>query len=138
MKKQNWMEFVKRGMMFGGFGPVIIAIIYLIAAQGHEFNALDYFTATVSGYVLAFFVAGCSVFYQIESWGLSKASLLHILCLYIAYLGCYLLNGWIEASWTVIGIFTGVFLLGYLIIWAAVLISVKATARRLNDKISKA
>lgn len=137
MNKQNWKEFIKRGMMFGGFGPVIIAVIYLIAAKGHELHALDYFTATISGYILAFFVAGCSVFYQIESWGPAKASLLHILCLYFAYLGCYLLNGWIEASWAIIGIFTGIFLVGYLIIWTIVAVSVKATARRLNAKITE-
>ena len=135
MTKQYWKEFFRRGMMFGGFGPLIIAIIALIESGSGAVPAWDFFRSTVSGYVLAFFVAGCSVFYQIESWGLAKASFLHILCLYLAYLGCYLLNGWIESSWTVVGVFTGIFLVGYAAIWTTVVVSVKLTAKKLNAKI---
>ena len=28
--KRYWKEFLLRGMMFGGFGPVILAVVYYI------------------------------------------------------------------------------------------------------------
>lgn len=128
-------EFLKRGLMFGGFGPVIVGIIYLFV--GTAIRPMDCFTANISSYVLAFVVAGCSVFYQIEQWGLAKASFFHVICLYLAYLGCYLLNGWIDADIKTVAIFTGIFFLGYLVIWATVLLCTKMTAKKLNMKLGK-
>ena len=128
-------EFFKRGMMFGGFGPIIVAIIYLIV--GIPIQPMEYFTSVISSYLLAFLVAGASVFYQIESWGPAKASLFHMLCLYFAYLGCYLINGWIASNIKMVAVFTGIFILGYLVIWTTVSICVKYTARKLNRKLAK-
>lgn len=138
MKKHYWKEFLLRGAVFGGLGCIVVAAVYLIVGLVNTQMAIggvDFFCATVSGYLLAFVVAGASVFYQIESWGLAKATLLHLLLLYAAYLSAYLLNQWLPRDWASVGIFTGVFVLGYLVIWAAVLVSVTATARKLNKKI---
>lgn len=140
MKKQHVKAFLHRGLLFAGFGPVIIGIVYFVtglATGDTATTTTNMFIATISSYCLAFLAAGCSVFYQIESWGLAKASFLHGLSLYVTYLGCYLLNSWIAADLITIGIFSAIFILGYLAIWVTVLICVSTTAKKLNRKIGK-
>lgn len=140
MKKQHVKAFLHRGLLFGGFGSVIVGIVYFavgLATGNTATTTTNMFVATVSGYCLAFLAAGCSVFYQIESWGLAKASFLHGLSLYAVYLSCYLLNSWIAADLATVGIFSAIFILGYLVIWVTVLICVSATAKKLNRKIGK-
>jgi hypothetical protein len=140
MKKHHWKEFLLRGALFGGLGCIVVAVVCLIISlNGVQLGigGLEFFCATVSGYVVGFVVAGASVFYQVESWGLARATLLHLLLLYFAYLGMYLLNNWLPRDRLSVGIFTGVFVLGYLVIWAVVVASITVTARRLNEKIKK-
>ena len=140
MKREHWKEFLLRGALFGGLGCIVVAIVYLIISWNGvrmDIGGTEFFCATVSGYVLGFVVAGASVFYRVESWGLAKATLLHLALLYAAYLGLYLLNNWLPRDWLSVGIFTAVFAIGYLVIWAVVVASVTATARKLNEKLIK-
>ena len=138
MKREHWKEFLLRGALFGGLGCIVVATVCLnvgLATSDTAMTTLDFFRATVSGYALAFVVAGASVFYQVEEWGLAKATLLHLTVLYVAYLGANLLNGWLNRDWVSVGIYTGIFLAIYLAIWAIVVASITATARKLNKKI---
>ena len=80
-------EYLKRGMAFGGFGPIIGGIVYLI------------------------------------------------LSIYVAYVGCYLINSWIPFEPTVVAIFTAIFIVTYFIIWIAVYLSIKAVSKKLNKRI---
>ena len=67
--------FLHRGLIFGGFGPIVMAIIYLILSfsiDGFLVGGVELFTAAISTYVLAFVHAGASVFNQIESWPIAK------------------------------------------------------------------
>lgn len=140
MKNRYLREFLHRGLLFSGFGPVVVGIVYWIVGLTTGDTAIataNQFVAILSSYCLAFLVAGASVFYQIEAWGLAKATLFHMAIVYAAYLTCYLLNNWIAADWRTVGIFSGIFLVGYLAIWGGILISVKATAKKLNTKLNK-
>ena len=140
MKKRYIKEFLLRGALFGGLGCIVVALVHLSAGYPTGDTAMtapEFFQTTVTGYVMAFVVAGASVFYQVEGWGLAKATLLHLAVLYGAYLGANLLNGWLEADWLSVGIYTGVFLGIYLMIWGIVVISVTSTARKLNRKIGE-
>jgi hypothetical protein len=139
MKRKYWKDFLLRGAVFGGLGCIVVAFVYLsIGNATHDtaMTTVDFFWATITGYVLAFVVAGASVFYQIEEWGLAKATLLHLAVLYAAYLGANLLNGWLSRDWLSVGIYTGIFLGIYLVIWGIVVASVTATAKKLNRKIA--
>ncbi len=141
MKKQYVKAFLHRGMLFAGFGPVIVGIVYLIeglTAGDTSITTTNLFVLITTSYLLAFLVAGCSVFYQIENWGLVKATFFHMVSLYVTYLSCYVLNNWITADWTTVGIFSIIFLVGYLIIWGCIQISVRTTAKKFNKKIQKA
>ncbi len=131
-------EFLHRGMAFGGFGPIIVGIIYLILSytlDGFSLSGLEVFTAIVSTYLLAFIQAGASVFNQIEDWPLAKSLLCHFATLYVAYVGCYLLNAWIPFDVTVLLIFTAIFVVAYFVIWITVYLAVRATSKKMNQKL---
>jgi hypothetical protein len=131
-------EFFRRGLMFGGFGPMILGIIYLILHLTLDDFPLDgsvVFLGIISTYLLAFVHAGASVFNQIEHWPVAKSTFFHFLTLYIAYLGCYLLNSWIPFEWIALLIFTLIFVVGYLVVWLTVVLSARGISRRLNDRL---
>ena len=133
-------SFLHRGLIFGGFGPVITGIIYLtlsLTIDNFSVSGTEMFTAIISTYLLAFTHAGCSIFNQIEHWPIAKSLFFHFLSLYLAYSVCYLINSWIPFDITVFLIFTGVFVLGYAIVWLIVYIIVKQTERKLNSKLKK-
>ncbi len=133
-------EFLMRGMMFSGFGPIIYAIIIMILSYtlpDFSITAMEVFKAVLSTYLLAFVHAGASVFNQIESWSVLKSLLCHLSTLYVAYTICYLANAWLTYSWAVIGIYTAIFIVGYALIWTIVYCCVRVSAKRLNVKIKK-
>lgn len=131
-------EFIHRGLVFGGFGPMVMGIVYaIISACGVNvvLNANEVLLAIVSSYLLAFVQAGVSVFNQIEHWPLMKSLFWHFILLFVSYSGCYLVNSWIPLNLNVIAIFAGIFVVCYAVIWVAVYLSVKAVSRRLNAKL---
>ena len=138
--KQNLFKFIHRGAIFGGFGPIIIGIVYLILSftlDDFYVTGTEIFTAILSTYLLAFVHAGASVFNEIERWSVGRSVLYHFSVLYAAYSICYLINSWIPFDITVFLIFTGIFIVSYLIVWLTVYIIVKRTGRRLNDSLKK-
>ena len=129
-------EFLHRGLIFGGFGPIVTGIVFFIierTVNGVTFDATQMLLAIVSTYLLAFIQAGATVFNQIEDWPLPKAVLCHFVSLYIAYSGCYLLNWWIPFEPMVLVIFSVIFAAAFFIIWLVVYLSVKATSRKMNS-----
>ena len=131
-------EFLHRGLIFGGFGPIVLGIIYVILEKTlSEFSldAMQCFIAIVSVYVIAFVQAGTTIFNQIEHWSIPKSLFCHFSMLYVAYVGCYLVNSWIPFDIKVIIIFTAIFAATFFAIWIAVFISVKLTSKKLNKKI---
>lgn len=131
-------EFLHRGLVFGGFGPIIVAIIYLILSykiKNFTLNGVEMFVATVSIYLLAFVHAGSSVFNQVEHWSIMKGMFCQLVTLYITYVGCYLINSWIPFDFSVILIFTAIFVVTYFAIWVIVYLCVKGNAKKLTEKI---
>lgn len=132
-------SFLHRGMIFGGFGPIILGIIYAIIDSTGTDLSLDgkqVLVAIISIYVLAFIHAGSSVFNQIEHFSLPKSMLCHLSTLYFAYVICYLINSWLPFDTKVLLIFTLIFLIVYFTVWAIVVISVKLTGKKLNKKLN--
>lgn len=131
-------EYLHRGLMFAGFGPVILGIIYFILSKtinDFSINGSEAFIAIVSIYVLAFVHAGSSVFNQIEHWPLAKSLLCHFVSLYTVYVLCYCMNSWIPFEWGVIGIFTAIFVAVYFVVWSTVYFIVKSTSKKLNKTL---
>ena len=131
-------RFLQRGIAFGGFGPVVMAVIYLILSYtvaGFSLDGKEVFLAVMSTYLLAFVHAGVSVFNQIEHWPLAKSLFFHLGSLYLAYSTCYLVNRWIPFRWEAFLIFTAIFVLGYFAVWLTVLLIIRATTRRMNKTL---
>lgn len=129
-------DFFLRGLLFGGFGPVILGIVYLIlhlTLEDFSLSGLTVFQGILSTYALAFVHAGASVFNQIESWSPAKSTLCHFGLLYVAYTLCYLSNSWIPFEPAVLGIFTAIFTVGYAAVWLIVFVSLRVTAKKLNS-----
>lgn len=129
-------DFLLRGMMFGGFGPIILGIIYFILSKTINEFSLDgseVLLGIVSTYLLAFVHAGASVFNQIEHWSVPKSLFCHFSSLYAVYVFFYIVNSWIPFEWGVIGIFTAIFIVTYFIIWFTVYFIVKSTEKKLNS-----
>ena len=130
--------FLHRGLIFGGFGPIIIGIVYAIldsTVQEFSLGGWQVLIAIVSSYFLAFIQAGASVFNQMERWPIAKSLVCHFALIYAAYLCCYILNTWIPFEPMVVVIFSAIFVVAYLVIWLAVYFTVKATEKRLNRRV---
>ena len=131
-------QFFHRGLIFGGFGPVILGIIYWILSEtdaDFSLSGFEIFLGIVSTYLLAFLQAGASVFNQIEHWPLPKSLLCHFSALFAAYTLCYIGNTWIPFEPKVILIFFGIFVVVYFAVWITVFLSVRAASKKFNSKI---
>ncbi len=131
-------SFLLRGLMFGGFGPIILAIVYFVISKFHPeitFGGTEILLGTISVYILAFVHAGASIFNQIEEWGLNKSIACHFGTLYIAYSLCYLINSWIPFDIKVFGIFTAIFVAVYLVVWTIVYLCVRRSSKKINAKL---
>ena len=62
---------------------------------------------------------------------------IHGVVLYICYLATYLVNGWLEGGATPILVFTGIFVLGYLAIWAVIYSVTKKHTAKLNQMLKE-
>lgn len=131
-------EFLHRGLMFGGFGPIIFGIIIFVVSKTTEdlgLNGSDVLTGIVSTYLLAFVHAGASVFNQIEHWSTCKSLLCHLSTLYVAYSLCYVINTWIPFEPKMLLLFTTIFMIIYFVVWGVVYFTIKATSKNFNAKL---
>lgn len=132
-------EFLHRGLIFGGFGPIVLGIVYICIDKFSTEILLDsyeVFLGIFSTYIIAFVHAGVSVFNQIEHWSLPKSLLCHFGLLYITYVLCYIINSWIPFKPEIVLIFTGIFVAVYFTVWTVVYFSVKATSKKMNTKLN--
>ncbi len=133
-------EFIRRGLIACGFGPIVLAMVYLVLK-----NAIGLETLTINQIcigifslaALAFVSGGMNALYQLERLPLMVAILIHGGVLYISYLVTYLLNDWLESGTTPIFIFSGIFVLGYLIIWIIIYSMIKKNTEEINQVLAK-
>lgn len=136
--KQFWKEFLFRGLICAGGGPLVLVIIYgILGATGtvEAFTPSEVCTGILSTMLLAFTAAGMTAIYQMEQLPLPTAILLHGGALYIAYILTYLINGWLLNQLIPILVFTGIFVAGYAIIWLIIYTVSKAKAEQINKKL---
>ena len=132
-------EFFHRGLIFGGLGPIVVGIVYAIlelTLPSFSLGGFEVLLATVSSYLLAFVQAGATVFNQIEHWSVPKSLFWHFISLYVAHVGCYLVNTWIPFRVDVVLIFTAIFVVLFFAIWFTVYLCVKATSKKMNARLS--
>ena len=139
MNRHIW-DFVRRGCAACGFGPLVLAVLYLVLQQQGtlEFLTVDQVCHGIfSLSALAFIAGGMNFIYQIEQIPLMAAISIHGSVLYISYLATYLINGWLEWGIVPILVFTGIFLIGYLVIWVIIYSVIKKNTDRINEILTQ-
>ena len=134
--KKIVLEFFRRGLIACGLGPMVLAVLYLVLQRHGVVQTLTVDQVCLGIFslsALAFIAGGMNVLYQIERLPLMVAILIHGGVLYLSYLGTYLLNGWLEWGSTPVLVFSGIFVLGYLAIWAIIYSITKKNTARLNE-----
>ena len=138
--KKTVLEFIRRGLIACGFGPLVLAVFYLILYHQGLIDTLtvpEVCLGIVSLSALAFIAGGMNVLYQVERLPLMVAILIHGVVLYLSYLATYLLNGWLGQGITPILVFSGIFAVGYMAVWAVIYFITRRNTQKLNELLKK-
>ena len=138
--KKFVLEFLRRGLIASGIGPIVLAIVYLILKQSAAIDTLTVNQVCIGIFslsALAFIAGGMNAIYQVERMPLMTAILIHGGTLYIGYLGTYLLNDWLDFGVIPIIVFTAIFVVGYIVIWAIIYSIIRRNTAKLNEMLKK-
>ena len=136
--KKFILDFVHRGLIALGIGPIALAIVYLILQKAVNIDSLSVNQVCIGIFsisILAFFAGGMNAIYQIERMTLMPAILIHGIVLYMLYLVTYLVNDWLEFGITPIIVFTAIFIVGYIVIWVIIYSIIRRNTDKLNEKL---
>ena len=138
--KKFVLEFLRRGLIASGIGPIVLAIVYLILQQTAAVETLSINQVCIGIFsitALAFIAGGMNAIYQIERLPLMVDILIHGGILYISYLVTYLLNDWLDFGALPIIVFSAVFVVGYIVIWAIIYSIIKRNTDKLNKMLKQ-
>lgn len=138
--KKNVLEFIRRGALACGIGPIVLAVVYLSLQRHAALETLSVHQVCLGIFslsALAFIAGGMNFLYQIERLPLAVAILIHGGVLYVSYLITYLLNDWLKRSAVALLVFSLIFVVGYILIWAIIYSIVRTTTKRLNEKLKE-
>ena len=133
-------EFCRRGITVCGAGPIVLAVLYLILQRNGVAETLSVNEVCVGIFsltTLAFIAGGMNVVYQIERLPLMAAISIHGGVLYVSYLLTYLVNNWLDWGTAPILVFTGIFVVGYLLIWVIIYSIMKRNTDKINEAVRK-
>ena len=139
--KNYILDFLRRGLVACGIGPMVLAVLYLVLRHHGIVEVLSVgqvCTGIVSLTVLAFIAGGMNAIYQVERLPLMLAILIHGTVLYLSYLITYLVNDWLEWSAIPVMVFSGIFAIGYLVIWAVIYCVIRRRTAILNEILKAA
>ena len=133
-------NFLLRGLVACGFGPVVLAAVYLVLQQQGVLQVLtvnEVCKGIFSLFALAFVAGGMNAIYQVEQLPVMVAILIHGAALYVSYLIVYLANDWLKWGVIPIFVFSAIFLFGYLTIWAIIYSVNKKNAAWINKQLNQ-
>jgi len=138
--KRFVLDFMRRGLIACGLGPMVLAILYWILKQSAGVGTLTVNQACIGIFSLtglAFIAGGMNAIYQIERLPLMIAILIHGGVLYTGYLATYLLNDWLDWGVIPLVVFTAIFVVGYMVIWVIIYSIIKRNTARLNKMMNQ-
>ncbi len=138
--KRFALEFLRRGVFACGFGSIVLAIVYLILQKSADLRILTVNEVAIgifSLFVLAFIAGGMNAIYQIERLPLMAAVLIHGIVLYVCYLLTYLLNDWLDFGIIPVIVFSVIFVLGYVVIWAIIYFVIRKNTAQINEALKR-
>ena len=138
--KKFIQDFLRRGTLACGIGPIVLAIVYVILHQIGKIEMLSTSQVCIGIFslsALAFIAGGMNAIYQIDSLPLMSAILIQGIALYFGYLVTYLVNDWLDVGVVPIIVFTVIFVVGYLLIWGIIYFFIKRKTEKLNQILIK-
>ena len=138
--KKFVLEFLRRGLVAAGIGPIVLAIVYLILQQTAAVEMLSINQVCIGIFsitALTFIAGGMNAIYQIEKLPLMVAILIHGGVLYTGYLGTYLLNDWLDFGILPIIVFSAIFVVGYIMIWVSIYSIIRRNTAKLNKMLKQ-
>ena len=138
--KRFVLDFLRRGFIASGIGPIVLAIIYLVLQQTAGVRTLTTNEACIGIFsltALAFIAGGMNAIYQIERLPIMTAVLIHGCILYIGYLCTYLINDWLGFGVIPIIVFSVIFIVGYIVIWSVIYSIIRKNTAKLNEMLKK-
>ena len=133
-------DFILRGLVASWSGSIVLAIVYLILKHCGAIDTLSVKQVCIGIFsltALAFIAGGMNAIYKVERIPLMTALLIHGGVLYISYLGTYLVNDWLDFGVIPFIVFTAIFVVGYIVIWAIIYIITKRNTTKLNEMLKK-
>ena len=133
--KKFVFAFLRRGLSTCGLGPIVLSFLYLILQETTAMETLTIRQVCMGIFsitALAFVAGGMNAIYQMERLPLMVAILIHGVVLYVGYLCTYLLNDWLDFGVIPIVVFSVIFVVGYMVIWAIIYGIIKWNTRKLN------
>ena len=133
-------EFSRRGLTACGFGPLVLAVVYIILQKCsliYQLSVSQVYTGIFSLSALAFIAGGINAIYQIEKLPLMAAILIHGVVLYSGYLGAYMINGWLDSGTKSIVVFSVIFVVFYIAIWAFIYTVTRKRTSTINESLKK-
>ena len=131
--KAFFKEFLKRGFVSAWGGPFVLAIIYFIVGKLENVQNIpvnEVSLGIISITIMAFLAGGITAIYQNDALPLASSIMIHAAVLYLDYLIMYLLNDWLPRS--EIGIFTAIFIAGFVFIWFIIYLFTKNKTDEIN------
>ena len=138
--KKFILKFLRNGIIAMWIGPIVLAIIYFILHQTATIENLTVSKVCIGIFslsALAFIAGGMNAIYHIENLPLMLAILIHGSILYFGYLGTYLVNDWLDFGIIPIIVFTAIFIVGYIIIWAIIYSIMRRKTTKINEILKK-
>ena len=138
--RKHILDFVHRGLVALGLGPLVLAVFYLILQKqglAQMLTVREVCLGIFSLSALAFIAGGMNFIYQLERLPLMAAIFIHGAVLYISYLATYLVNGWLALGTMPILVFSAIFILGYFVIWAIIYLIIRRKTAQVNEMLKK-
>ena len=135
--KKFIVTFLKRGALFAGSGPVILAIVYFFLQMNGVVSTVSVtrlITEILSATALAFIAAGISAVHTVDRMQPPVAGLIQGAVLFLDYIFFYLANGWLPFKWQAIALFTALFAVIFAAIWVIIYFSIKGKIAKMNDR----
>lgn len=117
-----------------GSGDCVRAIPAFVNKFGSDVNALIFEYSFVTGF--SFICAAANEFFKIDSWNLTKATLVHFVMVFSAYV----VPAWIcrlfPHTLRAILLQAGFFILIYALVWISIYVRQLSAIKRINTKIT--
>lgn len=121
----------------GGFAGMIISVIVCFLLEDAEYidsHGLEMLRQLAGSFLYGGIAMGGSITYEIESWGIVKATAIHYIVTMSSFLVTNYVLGWFGTGNGLAFAFAG-FTIGYIIIWLIQSLTYAKQVREVNERL---